>query len=425
MEEEPGPPPTGWTLGEAAAALLPDLLAAADGLPPRNWWMAGGAEYKATERAALYRAFARIMEAGSYRATGLVKRQEQPIVPALWRAARFGLGLPRERVPDDTLYVGGRSFQGVRVNRPRLDSGSCTLKAAEAGNESQVPGPGVVWWTACEAFTWVAFGKARKLVWQDAEGNERWMECMELPTDEWAVDWKQPPKTGLSRAFIAIATEKKWTLEEWGSRGEAHYLGWAQAIMRDTGESPERLHALLTEHNEQHERNNHKLRQAWRDLMTAVREGRLTIRARLALPNGKPDIDALYEMLDAAKVFGTHVINLHGKVDYAGNNGDQAMTTTSLETLFDYKGPRWDDAEFVAGQVQTIWPAQPRVKQGLLEAMTFAAEIFTAKRGGKPKRDALVADCLANPDLKCSVREARAAYARLPSHLRRGKGESN
>ena len=232
---------------------------------------------------------------------------------------------------------------------------------------SPVPA-GTAWWTACEAFTWVAFGEARKLRWWDKDGNERWTESIEFPASEWTVDWKQPPRTGLSRAFITLATGRRWTPEEWGSRGRAHYLGWAWAIMRDTEaiirdpeRSAERLGALLTEHNEQHERNQNKLRQAWREVMTAVREGRLTIRARRALPNGRPDIDALYEMLAPAEVFGTHSINLRGKVDYAGSNGDQAMTTTSLETLFDYKGPRWDEAEFVASQVQALWPANPSI----------------------------------------------------------------
>ncbi len=130
MEKEPQPPPIDWTMREAVAALLPDLLAVADGQPPRDWWMAGGAEYKANERAELRRAFARIMEAGLYRATGLVKGQELPIAPALWRAATFGLGLPGERVSEDILYAGGKSFKGVRVNRPALEDAGGTRAAA-------------------------------------------------------------------------------------------------------------------------------------------------------------------------------------------------------------------------------------------------------------------------------------------------------
>ena len=267
---------------------------------------------------------------------------------------------------------------------------------------SYIP-PGTVWWTACEAFTWAAFRDARKLCWWDEDGNERWTESVEFPASKWAVDWKQPPCTGLSRAFIALATGRRWTPEEWGSRGRAHYLGWAWAIMRDTeviirdpDKSAEHLHALLAEHNEQHARNKDKLHQAWRDVMAKVRAGQVTVRARRTLQNGKPDISALPEILDPIRVFGPLAIGLGGNVDYAGGKSGGGITTTPLEALVDYKGPRWDEAEFVAGQVQAIWLAKPsivaaqatavgeiRLQTWLVEKMRAAPNAPTAKMGMK------------------------------------------
>lgn len=60
---ELSPPPLGWTLAEAAAALLPDLYAAASRPIPADWWMAGGGEPHRQERDALRLALARILEA--------------------------------------------------------------------------------------------------------------------------------------------------------------------------------------------------------------------------------------------------------------------------------------------------------------------------------------------------------------------------
>ena len=114
MEDGLEPPAGGWTLREAAAALLPQLLAAAE-KQVQSGWMRGGGEPNPGERTELRRTFARIIEAGRYHATGLVNEQEQPIAPKLWRAAGFGFGLRNEPTPEDSLRAGGKTFRGVRI----------------------------------------------------------------------------------------------------------------------------------------------------------------------------------------------------------------------------------------------------------------------------------------------------------------------
>lgn len=350
MEEEPSPPPIGWTIGEAVAALLPDLLAAADGRPPPTWWMAGGAEYKANERAKLRRAFARIMEAGQYAATGLMKGQEQLIAPPLWRAATFGLGLPGERVPEDTFFAGGKNFKGVRVNRPAVEDSGSTPKVAgsRSAGEGQVLGTGIVRWTACEAYTWVAFGEARP-----------YGDGFVFPKSEWSVDWTDYPRTSLSRAFICIETGQDWGPDEWGGRGKEHYLAWARALIRNTQLDARRLNELLTAHNEQHGRNVDKLRQAFRDVMAAVREGRLTVWARPAFGPAKPNNSAVHATLDPLLFEGPRAVSVTGWVDYAGFDSNEFDPRPENDFGFlDYNGPWYDEVRFDAGQVQALWHCQ-------------------------------------------------------------------
>ena len=115
MEDGPEPPTGGWTLREAAEAMFPQLLAAAE-KQVQNGWMRGGGEPNPSERTELRRTFARMMEAGRYRATGLVKGREEAIDPLLWRAAEFGIGLRGEPRSDNAFWAGGKIFQGVRVH---------------------------------------------------------------------------------------------------------------------------------------------------------------------------------------------------------------------------------------------------------------------------------------------------------------------
>lgn len=117
----PDPPPGGWTLAEAAQALLPDLYAVASKASP-NAWQAGPGEPNRTERDALRRAFARIMERGEYVADGIREQKLETIPAEIWRAAtQVAFGLPREplprRLPGVELCEGYYCWAGVRVRR--------------------------------------------------------------------------------------------------------------------------------------------------------------------------------------------------------------------------------------------------------------------------------------------------------------------
>lgn len=115
----PEPPPGGWTLAEAAQALLPDLYAAASKASP-NARQAGPGEPNRTERDALRRAFARIMETGEYVAEGIREQKLETISPEIWRAAtQVAFGLPREplskHLPGVELCVDHACWAGVRL----------------------------------------------------------------------------------------------------------------------------------------------------------------------------------------------------------------------------------------------------------------------------------------------------------------------
>jgi len=112
----PEPPPLGWTIREAAAALLPDLYEAAARPIPEHWWMAGGEPHKA-ERDVLRLAFARLMEAGNFIADGipLLSGETVAIPSHIWRAARFSLGMPQEPHVVGDLEASFRSWSGVRI----------------------------------------------------------------------------------------------------------------------------------------------------------------------------------------------------------------------------------------------------------------------------------------------------------------------
>jgi len=102
------PPPDGWTIAEAASALLPKLYEVASEPPPPLWEMA---------RADLRLAFRRLMESSEYVAHGFEPAHDHlsDIPRLLWRVAEFSLGLYGEIVPPDTVRAGARSWRGVRI----------------------------------------------------------------------------------------------------------------------------------------------------------------------------------------------------------------------------------------------------------------------------------------------------------------------
>lgn len=196
---EPNLPAGGWTLAEAAAALLPELYAAAAKPPPKDWWMAGGAEAHKKERDAFRLAFSRLMEGGGYAADGVAEGDTGPsaISPQVWRAAHFQLGFPGEPNLPAELVGSGRRWRGIRVSVARGDVGEkrATIRdTAEAG----------AWWTSEQTLAWLAFGRAT--TWQDAR------ESRNAPDDEAALDLLRETQLRISAA-IASRTLPAWGQE--------------------------------------------------------------------------------------------------------------------------------------------------------------------------------------------------------------------
>ena len=266
--------------------------------------------------------------------------------------------------------------------------------------------PEITWWNACQTYTWVAFGEARPHL-----GTPEFSEA------EWSRDWMQWPPRGLSQAFVVIATGRAWVTDcdyEWHGTTEEYCRGWANRIIQATGDTPERLNELLAADIEQCERNQGILWQALKDVTAELQSGRLTVFARPAFGQGNPNISADHIPLKATLFLGPRAIDIFGELDYTGEEFG------SFDRLR-YEGPWFDAARFIAADVQSIWPAVLPPRADILDTMTHTAEAFLAQRGGKPLRDALVKDCVA--ELKCSYREAETAYRALPPHLRRKRGE--
>jgi hypothetical protein len=207
--------------------------------------------------------------------------------------------------------------------------------------------PGVVRWTACETYTWVAFGEARPI------GAH-----IEFPAKEWSRDWKHWPPTWLSNAFVEIETGSPWKPDLEVVSGPAADVVRARArrIIQNTGETARQLNDLLTADIEQSGRNQDKLRQAFRDVMAAVRAGHLTVEARPAHRFGKPNISAVHQVLDPKLFIGPREISLFGVVDYAGPHTNEFDPRPENDFAFmDYEGPWFDDVRFDAEQVQALW----------------------------------------------------------------------
>lgn len=220
--------------------------------------------------------------------------------------------------------------------------------------------PGVVRWTACETYTWVAFREARPI------GDH-----IEFSAKEWSRDWKHWPPTWLSNAFVEIETGSPWKPDlEIVSRPAADVVrARAWRIIQDTGETARQLNDLLTADIEQSRCNQDKLRQAFRDVMAAVRAGHLTVEARPALRFGKPNISAVHQVLEPRLFIGPRAISLFGVVDYAGPHTNAFDPRPENDFAFmDYEGPWFDEVRFDAEQVQALW----KLPSGT--ARTIAAE---------------------------------------------------
>ena len=110
----PSPPPNGWTLAEAAAALCPTEWRKA-AIPNASVKRQSGREVKSSEYDVLRTAFRRLMETGAYTAEGTRLGSVETIPAAQWRAARPIFGLPGERGAADEVVCGYDFWAGVRV----------------------------------------------------------------------------------------------------------------------------------------------------------------------------------------------------------------------------------------------------------------------------------------------------------------------
>ena len=186
----PTAPAEGWTLAEAAAALLPDLYRQAAKAPPENWWMAGGTEAHKAKQDALRLAFGRLMEGGSYAADGVPDGDTVPslIPPLIWRAAQFQLGFPGEPALAAELVAGWQCWRGVRIKTAGdvAPAGQLWVRPDTAGD---------AWWTCEQALAWVAFGQASR--WEEAR------EAMGIPDGEAARAHLPDAQRRLSAAIAA------------------------------------------------------------------------------------------------------------------------------------------------------------------------------------------------------------------------------
>jgi hypothetical protein len=279
-----------------------------------------------------------------------------------WIAPRAWRDLKRDPENEERFEGGGNVYWHVHVLPKELatgESNSSDPSARTVTNRPPYAKQGTTRWTACEAYTWVAFREARTY------GDD-----YEFPKSEWSLDWKDRPRTSLSSAFICIETGQDWGPDEWGGRGKEQYLAWARALMRDTRLDARRLNELLTAHNERHGRNVEKLREAFRDVMTAVREARLTVWARPAFGPAKPNISAVHQALDPLLFEGSRAVSVTGWVDYAGFDSNEFDRPPENDFGFmDYEGPWFDEVRFDADQVRRLWlPSAPSVSVGTIRA---------------------------------------------------------
>ena len=276
-------------------------------------------------------------------------------------------------------------------------------------------------WTACEAFTWVAFGEARHMT-----------DDCDFPKAEWSRNWKQWPVGLLSNAFVEIGTGVPWLPDPyvwppadwdgkvplplapiWPPSRVANARQHARVMMAETGESARELNDALAADHEREGHYRKLLCKAMRDVLAAVRDGKLTVRARPTFSKGSTNISAVHKNLDSALFLGPRYINMLGNVAY-----DDA--THGFGGLFEYKGPWFDDAHFDDVEVRALWPAKPTVPANASAWMVTAAEAYLAKWGQPGKASVLVQECRSATG--CTARAAKAAQSELPPHLRLQKG---
>lgn len=361
------PPPGGWTLAEAAAALLPDLYAPASQPPPANWWMAGGAETHKQERDALRLAFARLMEAGKYAADGIALNEAEPsrIPPHLWRMATFALGLPGEPHYPAEVMAGGRWWRGVRVTR------AATMNAAAPPPKlSDMPAR----WTLLEALAWIVF--------RDTSSVQA--ASLEMPREATAY-WAEARLPGGNAELVPVMGEP-------GSGRLRLSAEWAYD--RAQGTPPNGLAPDAAEN----------------DLLAKLRSGAIVARGRLTT-------DATPRAMDPGDWRGLALVER--------TRGDVAAEPQGAT------GKPWREISVARDDVVREWPPCGQATDTAPTAARPAAEAEPAARAnhwmqknvtraGQRKREAALAECRSATG--CTYREALAAWTALPPDVKGTRG---
>lgn len=257
-------------------------------------------------------------------------------------------------------------------------------------------------WSAFDTLSWITFGEVRKADYY-----------FEFPKGGWSHNWEHWPPEWLPCAFEELATGIPWTPDPdgIGPLGPDGQRAWALRIMAESGENAGELLKALTGDIERYRAIQNAWGKARADLNEAMRRGRSRVWGIKAHAPSKPDPDGTHELLDPLLFTDTRGVNEAGWIDW----------TPDGLGFIDYRGPSYDRVFFDSAEVKALWPPASADAGAILGWMIKEAETFLARGGRKPKRDMLVGDCVAV--LKCRYEDAEAAYSKLPTHLRRSRGE--
>jgi hypothetical protein len=92
---------------------------------------------------------------------------------------------------------------------------------------------------------------------------------------------------------------------------------------------------------------------------------------------------------------------------------DASGETTFMHPASPQNIPQWNGIVFLEKEIRALWPKpMPDLDKWMMHSVTTRPD---------EKRDSRISDC--KKATGCSVREAKAAYDRLPPNLKRGRGQ--
>ena len=267
-------------------------------------------------------------------------------------------------------------------------------------------------WSVFDTISWITFGEVRQ-----ADGH------FEFPKQEWSCDWESWPPEWLPCTLQELHTGIPWEpgLEDTGPLGVDGQRAWARRVVTANGGCAGQLLKALVSDIERYHAIQDEWGRAKLAVNAAIRRGQLRVWGIKAYAPSKPNYDGIHELLSPLLFTETRGVNEGGWVDW----------TPDGLGFIDYAGPSYDRVFFDSAEVQVIWPVRDVTKHELIqrafEWMSSCGETYLRKRGQKPLKKALSSECIAafrSEGVVLGVREAHAAYKRLPGRLRRGQGES-